>query len=144
MMSALSVTTFMMFFQILGNFTSFIIGCDCWVTYSIRSGIKGIIGDNIACYAMKRIMQSTCIFWWLPSMHTQLMRRHHSYELSFMHSWEVYAIFWWLPSCVINNIWLWGLWSMGTVHKSEAPLGGRLSLCVLRKLKACPFWGDYL
>ena len=72
-------------------------------------------------------------------MHTQLMRRHHSYELIFMQSWEVYAILWRLPSCVIDNIRLWRLWSMGTVHKSEAPLGGRLPLCVLRKLNVCSF-----
>ena len=137
------VPTFMMFFQILVNFIAFVIGCDYSVTYSIRRWIQGI-GDYAAYYAMKRIMQNTCIFWWLPSMHTQLMRRHHSYELSFMHNWEVHAILWWLPSCVINNIRLWRLWSMGTVHKSEAPLGGRLPLCVLRKLKVCPFWGDYL
>jgi hypothetical protein len=50
-------------FQIYDNFIAFVICCDFGVTYSIRSGIRGIGDDNIAGYAMKRIMQNTCIFW---------------------------------------------------------------------------------
>ena len=88
------VPTFMMFFQILVNFIAFVIGCDYSVTCSIRRGIQGISGDYATYYAMKIIMQNTCIFWWLPSMSTQLMRCKRSKELNFMHNWEVYATSW--------------------------------------------------
>jgi hypothetical protein len=47
-------------FRKYDNFIAFVICCDFGITYSIRSGIGG---DNIAGYAMKRIMQNTCIFW---------------------------------------------------------------------------------
>ena len=112
MMSTPLVTTFMMFFQIFGNFIAFVIGCDYNVKYSTMGEIQEIGSEYIAHDAMKRNVWNASTFWWLPSMYTQLMRDDHSNELNFMHNWEVYATLWCLPSCVINNIRLWGLWSM--------------------------------
>jgi hypothetical protein len=63
MMSTHVVTTLVKFFQMLGRFIAFVVGCDFRVTYSIKCGTKTLVTITSPCYAMKIIVQTYLHNW---------------------------------------------------------------------------------